>query len=62
MIKLKFIQANESFLKSNELGIKELVAQQDIIQVQFKCNSTLRRTDEYPDTEDNRIKLYSIYS
>lgn len=58
---LKFIQKGETFLSFKPAKISDKVASQNLIQVQDFRGNVLYGTIEYPDTEDNRIKLKELY-
>jgi hypothetical protein len=58
---LKFIQKGETFLSFKPASIADKVASQNLIQVQDYRGNVLYGTIEYPDTEENRIKLKELY-
>lgn len=58
---IRFIKKGEIFLSFKPDKISDQIASQNLIQVQDYRGNVLYGTMEYPDTEENRIKLKELY-
>lgn len=58
---IRFIKKGEVFLSFKPDKISDQIASQNLIQVQDYRGNVLYGTMEYPDTEENRIKLKELY-